>query len=122
MLKGTVKWFNDQKGYGFITADDGKDVFVHYSSVLMDGRKILHEDDVVEFEIGEGATGREQAVNVNPILTMQMVTETLKNENLSVIKDNGRYVVVDENDTIQSSEYGMSFEELVAYAGLHYPM
>lgn len=122
MNKGTVKWFNNQKGYGFITSEEGNDVFVHYSSILMDGRKTLHEDDIVEFEIGEGTTGRKQAVNVNPILTMQMVTETLKNENLSVIKDNGYYVVVNENDTIQSSEHGMSFEELVAYAGLHYPM
>lgn len=122
MMTGKVKWFNNQKGYGFLTTDEGNDVFVHYSSILMDGRKSLHEDDIVEFEIGEGTTGREQAVNVNPILTMQMITETLKNENLSVKKENGLYIVVDENNAIQSSECGMSFEELVAYAGLHYPM
>ena len=63
-MKGTVKWFNDVKGYGFITDESGKDVFVHYSSIHMDGRKSLHEDDIVEFEIGEGTNGREQAVNV----------------------------------------------------------
>lgn len=66
-MTGKVKWFNEQKGYGFITSEEGKDVFVHYSSILMDGRKSLHEDDVVELEIGEGTTGREQAVNVKVV-------------------------------------------------------
>lgn len=122
MNKGKVKWFNNKKGYGFITDSEGKDVFVHYSAIMCDGFKSLNDGDIVEFEIGEGTTGREQAVNVNPILTMQMITETLKNENLSVKKENGLYIVVDENNAIQSSECGMSFEELVAYAGLHYPM
>lgn len=122
MNKGKVKWFNNKKGYGFITDSEGKDVFVHYSAIMCDGFKSLNEGDIVEFEIGEGTTGREQAVNVNPILTLQMITETLKNEKLSAKKENGLYIVVDENNAIQSSEYGMSFEELVAYAGLHYPM
>lgn len=69
MFKGTVKWFNNQKGYGFLRSEEGNDVFVHYSSILMDGRKSLHENDIVEFEIGEGTTGREQAVNVTIIKT-----------------------------------------------------
>lgn len=68
-MTGKVKWFNNQKGYGFITNEEGKDIFVHYSSILMDGRKTLHEDDIVEFEIGEGTTGREQAVNVEVVKT-----------------------------------------------------
>ncbi len=50
-MKGKVKWFQDEKGYGFIGADDGTDVFVHYSAIQMSGRKTLKEGDSVEFEI-----------------------------------------------------------------------
>ncbi len=64
MAKGKVKWFNDQKGYGFITPDDGsKDCFVHHSAVQGDGFKSLSEGQEVEFEIGEGDKGP-QATNV----------------------------------------------------------
>ena len=63
MNKGTVKWINNQKGYGFITAEDGKDVFVHYSGLNMEGFKSLEEGAAVEFEIADGAKGP-QAVNV----------------------------------------------------------
>ena len=63
MNKGTVKWFNNQKGYGFITAEDGKDIFVHYSGLNMEGFKSLEEGAAVEFEIADGAKGP-QAVNV----------------------------------------------------------
>ena len=51
MAKGTVKWFNDQKGYGFIAVEGGKDVFVHHSAILGDGFKTLREGEAVEFEI-----------------------------------------------------------------------
>lgn len=51
MSKGTVKWFNNQKGYGFITAEDGKDVFVHFSGLNMEGFKTLEEGAAVEFDI-----------------------------------------------------------------------
>lgn len=65
MAKGTVKWFSDQKGYGFITPDDGsKDVFVHYSAIQGDGFKSLKEGQAVEFEITQGPKGP-QASNVN---------------------------------------------------------
>jgi CspA family cold shock protein len=65
MSKGTVKWFSDQKGYGFITPEDGsKDVFVHYSAVQGDGFKSLKEGQAVEFEITQGPKGP-QASNVN---------------------------------------------------------
>ena len=61
--QGTVKWFNDAKGYGFITTDDGKDVFVHFSAIKMDGFRSLKEGERVEFEITEGPKGP-QAANV----------------------------------------------------------
>ena len=64
MNKGTVKWFNNQKGYGFISDEQGNDVFVHYSGLVMDGFKSLEEGQAVEFEIVNGAKGP-QATNVN---------------------------------------------------------
>ena len=66
MNKGTVKWFNNQKGYGFISAEAGNDVFVHYSGLLMDGFKSLDEGASVEFEVVNGAKGP-QAVNVTKL-------------------------------------------------------
>jgi CspA family cold shock protein len=62
-LKGTVKWFNNAKGYGFIGRADGPDVFVHYSAITSEGYKSLQEGDTVEFEISEGQKGP-QAANV----------------------------------------------------------
>ncbi len=63
MAKGVVKWFNDQKGYGFITPENGKDVFVHHSSIQGEGFKSLAEGQAVEFDIEQGPKG-EQATNV----------------------------------------------------------
>ena len=62
-LKGTVKWFNNAKGYGFIGRDDGPDVFVHYSAITSEGYKSLQEGDAVDFEIVQGQKGP-QAANV----------------------------------------------------------
>ena len=62
-MKGTVKWFNNQKGYGFISDETGKDVFVHYSGLVGDGFKSLDEGQAVEFDVQQGAKGP-QAVNV----------------------------------------------------------
>ena len=57
MPSGTVKWFNDAKGYGFIQRSDGEDVFVHFSSIEMDGFKTLAEGQEVEFELVDGERG-----------------------------------------------------------------
>ena len=63
MARGTVKWFSNQKGYGFITPENGKYVFVHHTAIQGEGFKTLNEGEVVEFEITKGPKG-EQAVNV----------------------------------------------------------
>lgn len=127
-----TKWFDTQKGYGFITDLDSKeDVFVHQSNIVMEGFRYLNEDDIVNYELGDGKNGREQAVNVQPILTMQMIKDSLKKENLfvkTVIADkttltlntlrmNKGYMVVDENDVIQAGKNGMTFLEVAAFAG-----
>ncbi len=62
-MQGKVKWFNKEKGYGFIEREDGNDVFVHFSAIQEEGFKTLYEGDVVEFEIVEGPKGL-QAANV----------------------------------------------------------
>ncbi len=63
MTKGTVKWFNESKGFGFLSQEDGDDVFVHYSSIQSSGFKSLNEGQSVEFEVQDGPKGL-QAVNV----------------------------------------------------------
>ena len=63
MIKGTVKWFNESKGFGFLSQEDGDDVFVHYSSIQSSGFKSLNEGQSVEFEVQDGPTGL-QAVHV----------------------------------------------------------
>lgn len=124
MKNATVKWFDVQKGYGFLTDSETKeDVFCHYSQLQMDGFKSLHEDDMVEYELGTGAgkDSREQAINVKPILTMKMIEDSLKEDNLHIetMKDSygvTKYRVVDGNNVLQTDENGMSFMELAAYA------
>ncbi len=64
--KGTVKWFNETKGYGFITSEDGGDVFVHYSEIQANGFKTLSEGQAVSFEVADGPKGP-KAVNVTRI-------------------------------------------------------
>lgn len=121
-MQGTTKWFDAQKGYGFITDTEGKDVFVHHNNIVMDGFRHLNEDDIVNYELGAGKDGREQAVNVIPVLTMKMVKDSLKEENLYVktMKDAykvTKYLVVDNKDVLQTNEQGIDFLNLAAFAG-----
>ncbi|MDI9371337.1 MAG: cold-shock protein [Synergistaceae bacterium] len=67
MSQGTVKWFNDSKGYGFITTDEGKDVFVHFSAIAGEGFKSLAEGQKVSFDVVDGEKGP-QAANVQKVL------------------------------------------------------
>ena len=66
MVKGTVKWFNDKKGFGFLSREDGTDVFVHHTAIQGDGFKTLSEGQQVEFEVQDGPKGP-QAVNVKAL-------------------------------------------------------
>lgn len=66
MAKGKVKWFSSQRGYGFITSEEGKEIFVHFSSIIGEGYKILEQGNEVEFEVDKGFKGV-QAVNVKKI-------------------------------------------------------
>lgn len=130
-MQGTVKWYDSKKGYGFITNSEGKDSFFHHSNIQMDGFRSLGTDEIVDYEIGTGKNGKEQAVNITPVLTMKMIEDSLKKDHLYVKKVKADkntvilntlgmkkdYMVVDENNVIQSSEHGMSFLDLAAYAG-----
>ena len=66
-LRVTVKWFNPDKGYGFISREDGDDLFVHYSEIQMDGFKTLDEGQAVEFDVTTGQNGKLQASNVRKL-------------------------------------------------------
>jgi len=67
MPEGTVKWFNPDKGYGFISREDGDDLFVHYSEIQGEGFKTLEEGQAVSFEVTQGQNGKMQASNVTKI-------------------------------------------------------
>lgn len=121
-MTATTKWFNTQKGYGFITdLTSKKDVFVHQSNIMMDGFRHLSEGDIVNYELGDGKNGREQAVNVQPILTMQMVVHELAKEGLHIMRigdDKGihGWYVVDKSDK-PVVDKDMDFLEVAAFAG-----
>ncbi len=66
-MKGTVKWFNNQKGYGFITGEDGTEYFVHHTGISGEGFKSLNDNQKVEFDLREDDKGRSQACNVTKL-------------------------------------------------------
>jgi cold shock protein len=66
VAEGTVKWFSNEKGYGFISQSDGEDVFVHFSAIQAEGYKSLQEGQAVEFDVTDGPKGK-QASNVRPV-------------------------------------------------------
>ncbi|MGA8572557.1 MAG: cold shock domain-containing protein [Desulfobaccales bacterium] len=76
---GTVKWFNEAKGYGFIKREDGPDLFVHYTNIAGEGFRTLKEDDPVAFEISEGPKGL-QAINVSKILAATAIAAAVEEE------------------------------------------
>lgn len=122
-MKGTIKWFDTQKGYGFITDSDGNDVFVHHKQIKTGGFRFFQEGDIVYFELGEKpGNSRIQAINVEPVITLSMVEKALQEENLYLQPKKDAYgnkvwLVVDENNFIQSGEQGLPLKELAAFAG-----
>ena len=123
-MTGTVKFFDAIKGWGFITDTDGKDVFVYHSNIIMDGFRSLDEGDIVSFEVGVGKDGKEQSVNVTPILTKQIVNVALGNEHMHLKKSKDKsngctgYFVVDDNNTVQSGDNCLSLVQSAAFAGI----
>lgn len=120
-MTGTVKWFNAQKGYGFITAEDGTDYFVHHSRIKMDGFRKLDEGDIVEFDVESEEKGI-AAVDVLPVLTLGMMKEKAAKEHLHLEEAQtdgyGRrtgWMLVDGNNFIVAGEQGMSLIELNDY-------
>lgn len=118
-MTGTVKWFDAKKGYGFIQADEGTDVFMHYSNIIMEGFRYLEPGDIVEYsaEVNEKGT---YAVEVVPVLTVKMMREKARKDHMHLewFKDAygvQKWLVVDEGGIIQTSEQGMSLEELNEY-------
>lgn len=67
MAVGTVKWFNAEKGYGFICQENGEDLFVHFSEIQMDGYRTLDEGMRVSYDVADGANGKKQAANVTKL-------------------------------------------------------
>lgn len=121
-MQGTIKWFNAKKAYGFITDSQDKEHFFHHSSIVMDGFRHLNEDDIVNFELGTGNNGREQAVGVTPVLTRKMINDVLKKDNLHIQTMNDgygvtKYIVINELDVVQTDEQGMTLIEVAEYAG-----
>ena len=78
-MKGVVKWFNEQKGYGVVTTEDGTDYFVHHSRIKMDGLRTLDAGDIVEFDVRSEEKGI-AAVNIVPVLTLSVMRQKVTKE------------------------------------------
>lgn len=116
-MKGTVKWFNAQKGYGFIVGDDGLEYFAHQTQIRMDGFRTLDAGDVVEFDMRSEEKGQ-VAVDIVPVLTLGMMKDKAAKEHV-YLKGAGvgthGWMIVDRNNFILAGEHGMSLEELDYY-------
>ena len=111
MTKGTVKWFNSQKGFGFITDENGKDVFVHYSGLNMEGYKNLEENQKVEFDVVDGEKGP-QATNVT-VIKMFTDPNHLRVEDPGQVEGNPVFIYL---DAFSKPEYFAEF--LPEYSGM----
>lgn len=121
-MQGKIKFFNKSRGWGYIKAEDGKEYFIHYSEIQLDGFKTLDGGDIVSFEVcGSDENKRIHAVNVQPVLTLAMVLHELKKKKLHVmrIRDDkgihGWYVVDKSDHPVIDKE--MDLVGLAEYAG-----
>ena len=119
-MQGTTKWFDKQKGYGFITGDDGAEYFAHQTQIRMDGFRTLDAGDIVEFDVRSEEKGL-AAVDIVPVLTLGMMKQKAAKEHLHLEVasvdgyDNTGWMIVDDNNFIVAGEKGMSLEELDEY-------
>lgn len=119
-MRGTTKWFNKQKGYGFIVGEDGAEYFTHQTQIKMDGFRTLDAGDIVEFDVRSEEKGI-AAVDVLPVLTLGMMKQKAAKEHLhlEVAPEDGYgrtgWMIVDRNNFILAGEHGMSLTELNDY-------
>lgn len=119
-MRGTTKWFNTEKGYGFIVGDDGAEYFAHQTQIKMDGFRTLDAGDVVEFDVRSEEKGL-AAVDIVPVLALGMMKKKAAKEHLHLEVaptdgyDNRGWMIVDGNNFIVAGEKGMSLEELDEY-------
>lgn len=119
-MRGTVKWFNTQKGYGFVTGEDGAEYFAHHTQIRMDGFRTLDAGDVVEFDVRSEEKGL-AAVYIVPVLTLSMMKKNAAKEHLHLEVapaegyGNTGWMIVDNNNFVVAGEQGMSLEELDEY-------
>ena len=120
-MKGTVKWFHTQKGYGFVVGEDSKEYFVHQTKIKMEGFRTLDAGDIVEFDTCSEEKGI-AAVNVLPVLTLGMMRKKAAKEHLCLVNSspslsyvNAGWMIVDRNNFILAGEHGMSLTELNDY-------
>lgn len=121
-MKGTIKWFDVRKGYGFVTGTDGKEVFLHHSDIIMNDYRYFNEGDIVNYCVVIDDNGRTRAINVKPVLTLSMVVNELSKKGLHLVRigeDKGVHgwdVVDKSNNSVV--DYGMSLIEVATYAGI----
>lgn len=121
-MKGTIKWFDVRKGYGFVIGSDGKEVFIHHSDIIMKDYRYFNEGDIVNYHVVVDDNGKFRAINVKPILTLSMVVSALLKEELHLVRigeDKGVHgwdVVDKSNNSVV--DYGMSLIELASFAGI----